>query len=105
MFLLYGKQSYVFFLLLMSRPNPVKKSVLARLICISDRVGNAHGKEGGAQHRATFFNRSALSPCGHRSKAAMGLMKKKNQSLVLYEGETTAVSILHLSYRVLIQKS
>jgi len=46
----------------------------------------------GALHRAPFFNRSALSPCGHRSKATMGLMKKKKSKFGPYEGETTAVS-------------
>lgn len=51
----------------------LQRNLLARPICISDSVGYAHGK----LHRAPFFNTSALPPCGHRSKAAMGLMKKK----------------------------
>ena len=45
----------------------------------------------GALHRAPFFNRSALSPCGHRSKDAMGLMKNKKSEFGPYEGETTDV--------------
>lgn len=53
--------------------DPVKKSVLARPICISDRVGYTHGK----LHRAPFFNTSALPPCGFRSKATIGLRKKR----------------------------
>lgn len=32
----------------------------------------------GAQRRATFF-KSATPPYGHRSKATMGLMKKKKK--------------------------
>lgn len=66
----------------------LQRNLLARPICISDSVGYAHGK----LHRAPFFNTSALPPCGHRSKAAMGLMKKKNnQKLVLMREDNNCV--------------
>lgn len=59
----------------------------------------------GALHRAPFFNRSALSPCGHRSKATMGLVKKKKKSKFgPYEGETTAVTFCSLVMATLFKK-
>lgn len=78
---------FFFFLWLMSRANRVtlyrnqyEQAPYVLVMQLAVLVGRR-----GALHWAPFFNRSALSPCGHRSKATMGLIKnkKKNQSFVL----------------------
>lgn len=95
MFLFYRKWSYAFsFANEQGQQNdPSQKHCVSLAhIYISDGVGSWERDGGGAP----FFNRSALSPCGHRSKATMGLMKTIKSTFCPYEGATTAVLLCAL---------
>lgn len=60
--------------------DPVKKCVLARhivyVLVIELAVLMGHGNKGALQKH--HFSTRTLPPCGHRSKATMGLRKKEN---------------------------
>lgn len=91
----YGKWNCFFFSLANERESdPVKKCVLARhivyVLVIELAVLMAHGNKGALQKH--HISTRALPPCGHRSKATMGLRKKgKYLNLVLTRGDNKCV--------------